>query len=88
MRDEDKSKEELIKELVGLRKLIAQAQISGNEHKNLMAASKESEEELGEKIRDLERFRKVAVGREMKMIELKEKIKELEFKLKQGKSTN
>ena len=34
--------------------------------------------ELQEKISELERFQKLAVGRELKMVELKNKIKELE----------
>lgn len=38
--------------------------------------------ELQEKIDELERFQKLAVGRELKMVELKNKIKELETKQK------
>jgi hypothetical protein len=38
---------------------------------------KERTKELREKIADLERFQKLAVGRELKMIELKEEIKKL-----------
>ncbi len=45
---------------------------------------KEKEEELKNKNEELERFRKMATGRELKMIELKEKIKELEAKLKKS----
>lgn len=40
------------------------------------------EEELKEKMRDLERFNKVAIGRELKMMELKGKIRELEQRIK------
>lgn len=39
------------------------------------------EEELKERMSDLERFNKLAVGRELKMVELKEKIRELEMRL-------
>ncbi len=42
---------------------------------------KTTEEELKEKNEDLEKFNKFAVGRELKIIELKNKIKELEKKL-------
>jgi len=45
---------------------------------------KEKEEELKSKNEELEKFRKMATGREVKMIELKEKIKELEAKLKKN----
>lgn len=41
---------------------------------------KKSEEELKQKNEELEAFNKIAVGRELKMVELKEKIKELEEK--------
>jgi len=42
---------------------------------------KKMEEELQKKMHDLERFNKLAVGRELKMIELKKRIKELEARL-------
>ena len=42
---------------------------------------KKAEEELKKKMRELETFQKVAVGRELKMIELKKKIEELEMGL-------
>lgn len=38
----------------------------------------ESQKELQKKVEELERFHKLAVGRELKMLELKKKIKELE----------
>lgn len=39
---------------------------------------KHAEEELKRKVEELERFKKLAVGRELKMVELKKRIKELE----------
>ncbi|MFH1304939.1 MAG: PAS domain-containing protein [Candidatus Omnitrophota bacterium] len=42
---------------------------------------KETERRLTGKMRELERFNKAAVGREIRMIELKKKIKELEEEL-------
>jgi len=43
---------------------------------------KEAEEKLKEKMDELERFNKLMIGRELRMIELKKRIKELEEKLK------
>ena len=43
---------------------------------------RKSKRELEEKVYDLERFSKAGVGRELKMVELKNRIKELENKLK------
>jgi hypothetical protein len=43
--------------------------------------NKERTKELQEKVQDLERFNRMAVGRELKMIELKEKIKKLRQQL-------
>jgi len=43
---------------------------------------KNTEAELQKKFYDLERFQKIAVDRELRMKELKEKIKELEERLK------
>lgn len=42
---------------------------------------KRAEEELKKRMRELETFQKVAVGRELKMVELKKRIKELEASL-------
>ena len=43
---------------------------------------KERTKELQQKIEELEKFQKLAVGRELKMVELKKRIKELEERLK------
>ena len=47
-----------------------------------ISALKKAQQELRDKMSDMEKFHKVAVDRELKMIELKERIKELEGKLK------
>lgn len=44
---------------------------------------KERTKELQEKIEELERFQKLAVGRELKMTELKKEIKKLQKKLEE-----
>jgi len=46
---------------------------------------KEKTKELQEKVEELERFQKLAVGRELKMIELKEEIKKLKEELEKYK---
>jgi len=46
---------------------------------------KEKEKELREKVEELETFNKLAVGRELKMIKLKEEIKELKNQLEKKK---
>lgn len=47
---------------------------------------KERTQELREKVTDLEKFNKLAVGRELKMIELKEEIKKLKEESERYKS--
>jgi PAS domain S-box-containing protein len=53
---------------------------------NDLTERKKIEQELKEKIQDLEKFHKMAVGRELKMIKLKEEIEELKAKLGKKKS--
>jgi len=48
---------------------------------------KQTEAELKKRLNELERFESVTIGRELKMIELKNKIKELEEQLKLKKSS-
>lgn len=48
----------------------------------VITEKKEIEEKLHEQMQDLERINKIMIGRELIMIELKERIKELEEKLK------
>jgi len=45
---------------------------------------KRAEDELKKRMRELEIFQKVAVGRELKMVELKKRIKELETRLREN----
>jgi len=45
-------------------------------------------EELREKIEELERFQKMTMGRELKMVELKEEIEKLKKELEKGKVEN
>jgi C4-dicarboxylate-specific signal transduction histidine kinase len=49
---------------------------------NLELEVQERTKDLKEKINELEKFHKLAIGRELKMIELKKRIKELESQLK------
>ncbi|MBD3355259.1 PAS domain S-box protein [Candidatus Woesearchaeota archaeon] len=51
-----------------------------------ISEKKKAEKEAEKRLKKLERFAKLAEGREEKMIELKKKIKELESKMKKGKT--
>jgi PAS domain S-box-containing protein len=54
------------------------------DREELEEETKKLNEELKSKVEQLEKFNKIAVGRELKMIELKKKIKDLEKKLRGG----
>ena len=59
-------------------------QLSGSVHiAKDISQMKEAEKDLRKKMHDLEVFQKAAVGRELKMVELKRRIKQLEEELKQ-----
>jgi hypothetical protein len=47
---------------------------------------KRTEEEVQKKVKELEKFYDMAVGRELRMVELKEEIKRLESELKRYKN--
>ncbi|MEW6052921.1 MAG: response regulator [Nitrospirota bacterium] len=58
------------------------------ERKKIEAALQMSEKELYRRVRELEEFYEAAVGRELKMIELKEEIEALKKELEQAKRRN
>jgi DNA-binding response OmpR family regulator len=65
--------------------------VKGNIDVNLLVRSmryaierKQEEERLREKIEELERFKKITLDRELKMVELKERIRELEGMISGG----
>ena len=57
-------------------------------NKTLEERVKERTEDLRKKVDDLEKFTKLTVGRELRMIELKEKLKEMEEKLEEKEKNN
>ncbi len=71
------------KDLRETTKIREDAIITGAKAKKLLEKKvSEKTKELQSKIKELEIFNKLAVGRELKMVELKKKIKELEEKIK------
>jgi len=50
------------------------------QHKDI-TESKQAEEALAQRVQDLERFNRLAVGRELRMIELKRQVNELSEQL-------
>ena len=61
-----------IVEFIGEKRLLAVAKD--------ITERKDAEDKLKEKIEQLEKYKKVTIGRELKMVELKKQIKELESK--------
>jgi hypothetical protein len=59
---------------------LKKEEIINNEKENLIKKQKESQNELEEKLEELEGFQKVTMNRELKMIELKKEIKKLKKK--------
>ncbi len=56
-----------------------------SEKEKLEAMVRERTKEFQEKVEELEKFQKLTIGRELKMVKLKKEIKELQKKLKQEK---
>ncbi len=84
-----KNKEKILLELVGIplkeKGKVTGILIVGNditEQKKADEELRKSKRELEKKIYDLERFSKLSVGRELRMLELKKKIKKMEDLLK------
>jgi hypothetical protein len=84
----------LLKALLEEAKTVLEIKVRARTHElkelveNQEKIIQEKTKELQEKIDELERFRKIAVGRELKMVELKEKVKELEKELENIKKNN
>lgn len=73
---------ELINNFNAMIQQLKKAKIVSEEAR---ASLEKKTRELQKKIADLEKFHKLTIGRELKMVELKEKIRELEEKLEKGK---
>jgi len=75
-----KSKDELGELATAFNNMAAGLKDKSIEIQKELTMRKKAEEELRKRVEELERFSKLTVGRELKMIELKKKIKELERK--------
>ncbi|MCP6719278.1 MAG: cache domain-containing protein [Patescibacteria group bacterium] len=88
--ERDREREKRVKELEEIRDTLeirvkARSKELEDLVANLDAEVKIRTKELQDRMKDLEKFRKFAVGRELKMIELKKKMKGLENKTKKSK---
>jgi HAMP domain-containing protein len=71
---------ELAKSFASMGKNLKKSNIQIKEYINKV---QKSEKQLQSKVEELEKFNKMVVGRELKMIELKKRVRELEDKLKE-----
>ncbi|HHE76776.1 MAG TPA: hypothetical protein ENL27_02240 [Candidatus Parcubacteria bacterium] len=80
------------KELLQTKNLLKAALVKSDKSRLESMRTREELEkvnkELRDKIEELEKFHRITVGRELKMIELKKKIKNLEEKIKESEEIN
>jgi phage regulator Rha-like protein len=74
VKNQNGTKEQLVRELAEMRQRIAELEASEAEWVR-------AEEALAQRVEELERFRRLAVGRELRMIELKRQVNELSEQL-------
>jgi len=80
-----KSKDEISELALSINKMVKDLKESTISKKELEKQVKDKTKELQLKVDELEKFNKLTVGRELKMIELKKRIKELESQLEKKK---
>ena len=80
---EVKSKDEIGELSEAFDKMVQNLKRSQEDVRNYTKELEKSKKELESKINDFEQYKKLTVGRELKMVELKKKIEELEGKLKE-----
>lgn len=74
MKNQNGTKEQLVRELAEMRQRIAELEASEAEWVR-------AEEALAQQVEELERFHRLAIGRELRMIELKRQVNELSEQL-------